>query len=212
MVGSVPGVQITPLSIEGAWLFEPRHHRDDRGTFLEWFKSEWFIDAVGHPLGVAQSNISTSVAGTIRGIHYAEVPPGQAKYVTCVHGAVADVVVDLRLGSPTFGAHELVQLDAVNRFALYVSEGLGHGYMALTDGAAVMYLCSTPYAPAREHGVDPSDPELGIAWPTAGQDGRPLTPLMSDRDRAARSLEQAVADGALPTFADALSYRRTLTT
>jgi dTDP-4-dehydrorhamnose 3,5-epimerase len=201
-------VQITPLSIEGAWLFAPRQHTDDRGTFLEWFKSDRFAEAVGHPLDVAQSNISTSVAGTVRGIHYADVPPGQAKYVTCVHGAVLDVVVDLRVGSPTFGRHELVQLDDRDRRAVYLSEGLGHGYMALTDGAAFLYLCSTPYAPEREHGVDPGDPDLAIAWPDAGPDRRPLTPLMSDKDNAAPSLDQALADGVLPTYEQARTYRR----
>lgn len=204
-------MQITPLSIEGAWLFEPRQHRDERGAFLEWFKGDRFADVVGHPLEVAQSNISTSVAGAVRGIHYADVPPGQAKYVTCVSGAVMDVVVDLRVGSPTFGRHELVRLDDENRSAVYLSEGLGHGYMALTDGAAFLYLCSTAYAPAREHGVDPGDPDLAIAWPTTGADGRALTPLLSDKDRAAPTVSEAAADGLLPSNEHASAYRMSRT-
>jgi dTDP-4-dehydrorhamnose 3,5-epimerase len=96
-------MQIEPLSIEGAWLVTPRLFPDDRGTFLELFKAEAFEQAVGHRFTLAQSNVSTSTAGTVRGIHFAALPPSQAKYVTCLHGAVADVVVDIRVGSPTFG-------------------------------------------------------------------------------------------------------------
>lgn len=201
-------MQVTPLSIEGAWLFEPRQHSDDRGTFLEWFKADRFAETVGRPLDVAQSNIATSLAGTVRGIHYADVPPGQSKYVTCVHGSVVDVVVDLRVGSPTFGQHELVDLDDRNRRAVYLSEGLGHGYMALTDGAAFLYLCSTPYAPEHEHGVAPDDPALAIAWPRMGPGGAPLAVLMSEKDQAAPTLAQAVADGLLPSFEEAVAFRR----
>lgn len=203
-------MQVTPLSIEGAWLFEPRQHRDPRGSFLEWFTADSFVAAVGHPLAVRQSNISTSVAGTVRGIHYADVPPGQAKYVTCVHGSVLDVVVDLRVGSPTFGQHEMVPLDDQNRHAVYLAEGLGHGYMALTDGAAFLYLCSTSYAPEREHAVNPADTELAIAWPQEGAQGRPLVPLMSPKDTGAPSLQEALVLDALPPYPAAQAYRRTL--
>ena len=98
----------------------------------------------------------------IRGIHYADVPPGQAKYVTCVAGAILDVVVDLRAGSPTFGTWETVRLDDKDRRALFLAEGLGHGFQALSDSATVLYLCSTPYAAGREHGVNPMDPAIGI--------------------------------------------------
>src|SRR5690606_21424643 len=122
-------------------------------------------EAVGHPLTLAQANLSVSAAGVVRGIHYAEVPPGQAKYVTCPSGAVLDVVVDLRVGSPTFGRWEAVRLDDVDRRAVYLTEGLGHGFCALTEGATVAYLCSTTYHPAAERSIHPLDPALGITWP-----------------------------------------------
>lgn len=205
-------MQITPLSIEGAWRVEPRLFPDERGTFLEWFKADAFTAAVGHPLEVAQSNISTSTAGTVRGIHFAAVPPSQAKYVTCVSGAVVDVVVDIRIGSPTFGQHELVFLDDVSRHALYVSEGLGHGYQALTDGAVFIYLCSTPYAPGREFGITPLDPALGIQWPTSDAAGTPVEPLLSPKDLAAPTLAAAADEGLLPTYADTLAFRRKMGT
>ena len=201
-------MQITPLSIEGSWLVEPRLFPDERGTFLEWFKADAFAEAIGHRLDLAQSNISTSSAGSVRGIHFATVPPSQAKYVTCVSGAVVDVVVDIRVGSPTFGQHELVYLDDVSRNALYVSEGLGHGYLALTDGAVFISLCSTPYAPAREFGITPLDPAIAIAWPTTDASGTTMPLLLSPKDLAAPTLEQAREQGLLPTYDDALAYRR----
>ena len=203
-------MQITPLSIEGAWRVEPRLFPDERGTFLEWFKADAFEQAIGHRLNLAQSNISTSTVGTLRGIHFAAVPPSQAKYVTCVSGAVVDVVVDIRVGSPTYGQHELVYLDDVRRHALYVSEGLGHGYLALTQGAVFMYLCSTPYTPAREFGITPLDPALAIAWPGRDVVGADLAPVLSPKDLAAPTLEQARTQGLLPTYEDALAFRRSL--
>ena len=203
-------MQITPLSIEGAWRVEPRLFPDERGTFLEWFKADAFEQAIGHRLNLAQSNISTSTVGTLRGIHFAAVPPSQAKYVTCVSGAVVDVVVDIRVGSPTYGQHELVYLDDVSRHALYVSEGLGHGYLALTQGAVFMYLCSTPYTPAREFGITPLDPALAISWPGRDVVGADLAPVLSPKDLAAPTLEQARTQGLLPTYEDALAFRRSL--
>lgn len=203
-------MQITPLSIEGAWKVQPDTHADERGVFLEWFAESAFIEAVGHPLTLAQANLSTSSAGVVRGVHFAEVPPGQAKYVTCPSGAVLDVVIDLRIGSPTFGQYESVLLDDVGRAAVYVSEGLAHAYIALADGSVFAYLCSAPYAPGREHGVNPLCPELDIRWPTEGRDGEPLTPLMSPKDLAAPTLRQAREQGLLPTYEQARTFREAL--
>ena len=120
---------------------------------------------------LAQANCSVSAAGVLRGIHFSDVPPGQAKYVTCVRGAALDVVVDIRVGSPTFGQWDSVLLDDVDRRQIYLAEGLGHAFMSLADDTTVVYLCSTGYAPGREHGVHPLDPAIGIEWPTTGRDG-----------------------------------------
>ena len=156
---------VRALSVPGALEVTPVQHGDDRGVFLEWFREDAFVEATGHALHLAQANCSVSQAGILRGIHFAELPPSQAKYVTCVHGAVLDVVVDIRVGSPTFGQWDSVLLDDVDRRAVYLSEGLGHAFMALEDDTVVNYLCSAPYAPGREHGIHPLDPEIGIAWP-----------------------------------------------
>ena len=199
-------MQVRPLDVPDAFEFTPVQHPDDRGVFLEWFKAGPLEAAVGHPLALAQANVSVSRRGTVRGIHFADVPPSQAKYVTCVAGALLDVVVDIRVGSPTFGAWEAVRLDTDNRKALYVAEGLGHVFMALEDATAVSYLCSTGYAPGREHGITPLDPDLGIDWPAD------VEPLLSPKDTAAPTLAQARADGLLPSYDECRAYYASLRT
>lgn len=198
------------LAVAGAWEITPRQFGDPRGVFLEWFKQSTFSETVGHPLDLRQANLSVSAAGVVRGVHFSDVPPGQAKYVTCARGAVLDVVVDIRVGSPTFGRWDSVLLDDVDRRAIYLSEGLGHAFMSLEDGSTVMYLCSTGYAPGREHGIHPLDPEIGIAWPTVGRDGEALTPLLSDKDAAAPGLAQAQQRGLLPRRDAVEAYVRSL--
>jgi dTDP-4-dehydrorhamnose 3,5-epimerase len=193
-------VEYRELTVPGAWEITPKQFGDPRGVFLEWFKGGPFGESVGHRLDLAQANLSVSAAGVVRGIHFADVPPGQAKYVTCPRGAVLDVVVDIRVGSPTFGQWDSVLLDDVDRRAIYLGEGLGHAFMSLEDDSTVLYLCSTPYSPGREHGIHPLDPEVGIAWPTVARDGTPLTPQLSEKDTAAPGLAQARQDGLLPTL------------
>jgi dTDP-4-dehydrorhamnose 3,5-epimerase len=188
----------------------PEAVRRPSGVFLEWFKDEAFAEAVGHRLDLRQANCSVSAAGVLRGIHFADVPPGQAKYVTCLAGAVLDVVVDIRVGSPTFGRWDSVLLDDVDRRAIYLGEGLGHAFLSLADGSTVAYLCSTGYSPGREHGIHPLDPAVGIDWPSTARDGSPLEVQLSDKDRVAPSLAQAREDGLLPDNEAVLAYVRTL--
>lgn len=189
------------LRVPGAWEITPTLHGDPRGVFLEWFQGAPFAAAAGHPLSLAQANLSVSAAGVLRGIHFADVPPGQAKYVTCAKGAVLDVVVDLRVGSPTFGTWDTVLLDDVDRRAIYLSEGLGHAFISLEDDSTVLYLCSTPYTPDREHGIHPLDPTIAIEWPTTARDGSPLTVRLSAKDEDAPTLTEVVDRGLLPTWA-----------
>ncbi|MEH0827732.1 MULTISPECIES: dTDP-4-dehydrorhamnose 3,5-epimerase family protein [unclassified Micromonospora] len=186
-------MKIRQLGIEGAWEISPQQHGDPRGLFMEWYRFDRLAEAVGHPLRLAQANLSVSARGVVRGIHFADVPPGQAKYVTCVRGAVLDLIVDLRVGSPTFGRWEGVRLDDVDRRAVYLSEGLGHGFCALTDDATLSYLCSTTYNPTGEHAVHPLDADLGIEWPAEA-------PQLSARDAAAPTLAQARESGLLPRY------------
>ena len=199
-------VNVRELSVPGAFEVTPVQHSDDRGVFLEWFREDVFVQATGHALHLAQANCSVSSAGTLRGIHFAELPPSQAKFVTCVHGAAFDVVVDLRVGAATYGSWDAVQLDDQDRKAVYLPEGVGHAFMALEDHTVVNYLCSTPYNPGREHGIHPMDPEIGIEWPTSNRLGTPISPLLSPRDDAAPSLAEVREAGLLATYDEALAF------
>jgi dTDP-4-dehydrorhamnose 3,5-epimerase len=193
-----------PLEIDGAWVFTPRIHPDRRGSFHEWFSASGLSAATGRDLDLAQANCSVSLRGVIRGIHFSDVPPGQAKYVICASGSIIDVVVDLRVSSPGYGRWAAVPLNDETRRAVFITEGLGHAFVTLSTQATVLYLCSTPYAPGREHGVHPLDPDIGISWPAD------LDPILSDKDAAAPSLEQARAAGSLPDYADCLSHAASL--
>jgi dTDP-4-dehydrorhamnose 3,5-epimerase len=187
-------VDVRELKVADAYEVTPRQHGDDRGLFLEWFKAPAFTEAVGHPLTLEQANMSVSARGVLRGVHFAQVPPSQAKYVTCPSGRVLDVVVDIRVGSPTFGAWDSVLLDDVDRRAIYLAEGLGHAFLALEDHSVVTYLCSEGYNPGREHGVHPLDPDIGIDWPAD------VEPLLSPKDDQAPTLREAERTGLLPTY------------
>lgn len=184
------------LKVPGAWEITPAIHGDSRGVFFEWLTDRGFTEFSGHRLDVRQANCSVSSAGVLRGLHYAQLPPSQAKYVTCVSGSVFDVVVDIRVGSPTFGQWDSVLLDDKDHRTIYISEGLGHAFLALQDNSTVMYLCSAEYNPQREHTICATDPALGIDWPLV--DG--AAPSLSDRDAAAPSFDEVRASGLLPTW------------
>jgi len=197
-------MQIRALAVVGAFELTPQVFGDDRGVFAEWYRFEDLQSALGHRLQLAQANVSVSRAGTVRGVHYADTPPGQAKYVTCVRGAVWDVIVDIRVGSPDFGRWDAVRLDDVDRRAVYLSEGLGHAFVALTDDATVTYLCSQVYNPTGEHAINPLDPELAIDWPPG------LDLLLSPKDTQAPTLSQARQAGLLPDYATCRAYTDSL--
>jgi dTDP-4-dehydrorhamnose 3,5-epimerase len=197
-------MDIAPLSIEGAWVITPRQFTDGRGVFLESFRGDRLGQAVGHRLDVVQTNVSVSARGTVRGIHFADVPPSQAKYITALSGSLIDFVVDIRVGSPTFGRCEAVTLDTVERRAIYLSEGLGHAFCAVEDDTTALYLVSAAYDPGREHGVHPLDPEIGLALPAG------VEPMLSAKDAGAPSLAEAARSGLLPTYAACRAYAEEL--
>jgi dTDP-4-dehydrorhamnose 3,5-epimerase len=193
-------MQFRQLSVADAFEFTPRAFHDERGVFVAPFQEAAFQEAVGHPLRLGQSNHSVSRRGTIRGIHFANTPPGQGKYVYCPRGAFLDVVVDLRVGSPTFGEWDAVRIDATEFKAVYLAEGLGHGFVALEDDTALSYLCSEPYNPTGEHGISPLDPALDLPWPTD------LEHILSEKDRTAPTLAEALESGLLPSYQDCVAY------
>jgi dTDP-4-dehydrorhamnose 3,5-epimerase len=193
-------MQIRQLDIAGAWEITPQLHADARGLFFEWLTDRGFTSFAGHRLDVRQANCSVSAAGVLRGLHFAQLPPSQAKYVTCLSGSVFDVVVDIRVGSPTFGKWDSVLLDDRDRRSVYLSEGLAHGFVALQDNSTVMYLCSAEYNPQREHTIAATDPALAIDWPT-----KHLL-VLSDRDAAAPTLDEVRAAGLLPSWDETRSF------
>jgi dTDP-4-dehydrorhamnose 3,5-epimerase len=194
-------VQIRELQIPDAYEVIPAQHEDDRGVFLESYRADVLESELGHRFTLKQSNLSVSARGTVRGIHYALVPPGQAKYVTVVTGSALDYVVDLRTGSPTFGRSSLVELDDVSRNAVYIGEGLGHAFLATSDSATVSYFVSEFYAPEREFAINPFDPEIGLDFPLAADQLN-----VSEKDRNAMSLSEAASAGLLPGWQECQSY------
>ncbi len=198
-------MQIRELNIPGAWEITPVQRADDRGMFLEWYRFDLLSAAIGHPLDLRQANTSVSKRGVVRGIHFADVPRGQAKYVTVTRGAVLDFAVDIRVGSPTFGQWDSVRLDTVDRRAIYLSEGLGHAFVALTDDATVSYLVSDTYNSAAEHGVGPLDTDIALVFPEEAG-----VPLLSPKDTEAPTLAEAAASGLLPTWEATTEYYRQL--
>lgn len=201
LLGRLPVVQIRELSIAGSFEITPQQFADDRGVFLEWYRFDKLGEVVGHPLDLRQANTSVSKRGVVRGIHFADVPRGQAKYVTATRGAVLDYVIDIRVGSPTFGQWDSVLLDDKDFRAIYIAEGLGHAFVALTDDATVSYLVSDVFSAPREHGINPLDPQIGLVFPPeAGE------PLLSPKDLLAPGLAAAAEAGLLPLWGDVQAF------
>jgi dTDP-4-dehydrorhamnose 3,5-epimerase len=190
-------MSFTPLKIEGSWVFTPKKFPDERGSFHEVFKLPLLAEALGFGFEVKQVNQSVSKAGVIRGIHWADVPPGQAKYVFCSKGSIWDVVIDIRVGSPTFGQFDGEVISAENGKCVLIREGLGHVFLSLEDDTVVNYLCSEPFSPTTEHGINPLDPDLAIPF---GSMISGANFEVSPKDEEAPSLQQAQAANLLPIY------------
>jgi dTDP-4-dehydrorhamnose 3,5-epimerase len=188
-------MSFTPLKIRGSWVFEPRKFDDDRGSFHEVFKLSQISEVLGRAFEVKQVNHSISKAGVIRGIHWADVPPGQVKYVSCFRGSIWDVVVDIRLGSPTFGQWDAAEISAENGKCVLIEEGLGHAFLSLVDDTVVSYLCSEPFNPSAEHGVNPLDEKLAIPFHTKFE-SRDF--IISPKDLESPTFAQSQSMGLLP--------------
>jgi dTDP-4-dehydrorhamnose 3,5-epimerase len=194
-------VHFRELSIPDAYEFTPVQRLDHRGVFFEWFRFDVLEDLIGHSFELRQANASVSRRGVIRGIHFAKVPPGQAKFVTAAHGAVLDYVVDIRVGSPTFGKWDSVLLDDIDRRGVYLAEGLGHAFVSLTEDATVNYLVSSTYDPTAEFGIDPLDEQIGLTFPLPREEL-----LLSPKDTDAPGLAEAAELGLLPEWTAVREY------
>lgn len=185
-------MELVPLEIDGAFRLTSPVHEDERGSFREWFKYP-DLEAAGIAWPVAQANLSRSARNVVRGLHFSLAPEGQAKVVTCVDGELVDVLVDVRVGSPTFGRSVMVPLLAGGS-SVYVPTGVAHGFCVLSEWGTLCYLLSSTYAPSLEREVHPLDPALGIAWPLSAP------AILSPKDSAAPTLAECQGRGQLPVF------------
>ena len=156
-------MEIIKTDLEGVVIIEPRVFKDARGYFFESFSQREFNEKVA-PINFVQDNESMSVYGVVRGLHYQRMPYTQSKLVRCVKGAVLDVAVDIRKGSPTFGKHVAVELTAENHRQLFIPRGFAHGFAVLSDEAVFQYKCDNFYAPQADTGIQLFDEALGIDW------------------------------------------------
>lgn len=198
-------MDVRTLAVDGALAFTPRVFSDDRGLFVSPFQGPAFAEATGLPaFPIAQSNHSRSRRGVVRGLHFTATPPGMAKYVYCARGAALDIVVDIRVGSPTFGAVDSVRMDQVDFNAMYFPIGVGHAFVALEDDTVMSYVLTGSYVPENELAISPLDPALDLPIPTD------LDIVLSDRDRVAVTLAQAAEQGMLPDFERCQALEREL--
>jgi dTDP-4-dehydrorhamnose 3,5-epimerase len=192
-----------PLKISGSWKIEFQKFEDNRGFFYESFRAEEFEKLIGRNFDIKQTNTSSSSKGSVRGIHYALVPPGQAKLVQCQRGSIKDYVIDIRIGSPTFGQFEEITLGEKSVGAIFIEEGLAHAFVALENNTVVTYYVSEKYNPEREKGINPFDKTLNVKWPD-------LELILSEKDKVAISLDQAKSQGLLPLFDDCKLFIKSL--
>src|SRR3954454_25073330 len=181
-------IRVVPTALDGVVIIETAFVHDERGFFIETYHRENYA-AQGLADEFVQDNHSRSARGVLRGIHYQDMTAPMIKLVRCTAGALLDVAVDLRVGSPTFGQSVMVELTAENKKQLWVPVGFGHAFVALADGTEIQHKCSNYYAPASEGAIAWNDPDLAIDWPIAD-------PLLSARDRAAMSLTDYLANPA----------------
>jgi NDP-hexose 3,5-(Or5-) epimerase len=194
-------MEFTEMSIPDAYRVRITNFPDKRGTFYEAWRFSELLRQTGHSFEIRQVNYSISKKNTLRGIHSTTIPPGQTKLVTCVRGAAWDVAVDLRIGSPTFGQFDATLQEGGSGIGVYLADGIGHAFLALTDDTCMNYLCGAEYVPGTMIDVLALDPALGIPWELDGP------PIMSDKDSAAPALAEAVELGLLPTYEQALTTR-----
>jgi epimerase EvaD len=188
-------MKVRELAVAGALEFTPDVFPDGRGLFLSPFQGPAFTEATGNGrFPVAQTNHSRSKRGVVRGVHYTLTPPGCAKYVYCPKGSALDIVVDIRVGSPTFGKWDVVRMDQIDFRAMYFPVGLGHAFVALEDDTVMSYMVTSSYVAANELAISVTDPALGLPVPDD------ITPVYSERDTVAPTLAEAAELGLLPQY------------
>ena len=182
------GMEVIKTALDGVVILEPRIFKDARGYFFESFSQREFDDKV-RPIHFVQDNESMSSYGVMRGLHYQRMPYTQSKIVRCVKGAVLDVAVDIRKGSPTFGQHVEVELSEDNHRQIFIPRGFAHGFVVLSDVAVFQYKCDNFYHPEADAGIQLLDEELGIDWRIPLEHA-----ILSEKDLRHAKLRDAVLD------------------
>lgn len=175
-------MEVTDTSIDGLRLISPRVFEDARGYFYESFNEREFAEKVSSGIRFVQDNQSRSCRGVVRGLHFQNPPYAQSKLVRVVDGAVLDVAVDLRAGSPTYGKYEAVELSADNQLQLFIPKGFAHGFAVLSEVAVLQYKCDEFYHPEAEGAIAWNDPDIAVKWPFGAADV-----LLSAKDIASQS-------------------------
>jgi dTDP-4-dehydrorhamnose 3,5-epimerase len=179
--------------IEGVSLIEFQKFLDSRGSFMEIYRNSGDPDGDKILFEPTQINLSTSQKGVIRGLHFSLAPESQDKLIVVCSGKILDTILDVRIGSPTFGEHVQIELSSENNKAIHIKSGLAHGFSVLSESATIVYLMSSHYQPDLEQDINPLDPDLKINWNVS-------KPVVSSKDSAANSLQQAKELGLLPAI------------
>jgi dTDP-4-dehydrorhamnose 3,5-epimerase len=194
---------VKELKIKGSWEISLEYFIDNRGSFFESFRLNSLENIIGRKFDIKQSNTSVSKAGSIRGIHFAQVPPSQAKYIQCQKGSILDFVIDVRVGSPTFAQHVSIELNSKIPKAIFIEEGLAHAFIALEDDTIVTYFVNQYFNPTNEKAINPLDSEISINWGN-------LKYLISEKDKNAKTLSEMQELGHLPIYKDCLKLIESL--
>lgn len=196
-------MKFSELNISGSWLIEFNKFEDNRGFFYESFRSDFIFDKLKRKFEIKQTNTSYSSKGSLRGLHYALIPPSQAKYIQCQKGSILDFIIDIRIGSPTFGKFQMIELNEKSAKAIFIEEGLAHAFVAMQDETIVTYYVNQTYNPDKEKGINPFDKELNITWPN-------LDLKLSAKDEKEISLNEAKNLNLLPIYSEAKNYINSL--
>lgn len=206
-------MRVNHLNIPGSCLFEAPTFPDERGFFSAPFHGPTFCKELGFSFEVCQTNLSPTKRGALRGLHFADVPPGQAKYVYAAHGRILDVIVDIREGSPTFLNHYAIELSPASGRGLFIPVGVGHLAIGLTEDSVLSYLCSAAYNPPAEHGINPLDPALNLPlsdWCAEFDLGSLDELIISEKDRTAPNLASLAEENALPRYDECVAFEQSL--
>ncbi|AYY12424.1 dTDP-4-keto-6-deoxy-D-glucose epimerase [Actinobacteria bacterium YIM 96077] len=187
------------LTVPYTYAFTDHLIREKRGASIDFYRHDSFAKAIGYPLPIAHISHTVSKRGTVRGLHFTDTPPGKSKYLYCPRGALLNMIVDLRIGSPIYGRYDVIRLDQDAIRGVFLPGGVGHAYIALADKTVLVEMCSTD-DPDIEHTIYPLDPDLELPWPSA------IEPILSEKEMNAPKLAEYEVPAKLPFYEEWVEY------